>query len=100
MTIQSNLEMFVCVQASDVGASMTIHAFGAYFGLAVARMLYRPGLRDGHTNEGSVYHSDMFAMIGTSTSYAYTTTISVPWPVDDYTDIPASVLCSSTFMLL
>lgn len=51
--------------ASDVGASMTIHAFGAYFGLAVARMLYRPGLRDGHTNEGSVYHSDMFAMIGT-----------------------------------
>lgn len=58
--------MFLCVQASDIGASMTIHAFGAYFGLAVARMLYRPGLRNGHDNEGSVYHSDMFAMIGTS----------------------------------
>ncbi|XP_037393803.1 ammonium transporter Rh type A [Pygocentrus nattereri] len=51
--------------ASDVGASMTIHAFGAYFGLAVARVLYRPGLRNGHDNEGSVYHSDLFAMIGT-----------------------------------
>ncbi|KAJ8355603.1 hypothetical protein SKAU_G00183970 [Synaphobranchus kaupii] len=51
--------------ASDVGASMTIHAYGAYFGLAVARMLYRPGLRNGHENEGSVYHSDLFAMIGT-----------------------------------
>uniref|UniRef100_A0A4W4EW70 Ammonium transporter Rh type A n=1 Tax=Electrophorus electricus TaxID=8005 RepID=A0A4W4EW70_ELEEL len=51
--------------ASDVGASMTIHAFGAYFGLAVARMLYRPGLRNGHENDGSVYHSDLFAMIGT-----------------------------------
>uniref|UniRef100_A0A673HRT1 Ammonium transporter Rh type A n=1 Tax=Sinocyclocheilus rhinocerous TaxID=307959 RepID=A0A673HRT1_9TELE len=50
---------------SDVGASMTIHAFGAYFGLAVARVLYRPGLRNGHENEGSVYHSDLFAMIGT-----------------------------------
>ncbi|XP_030637058.1 ammonium transporter Rh type A isoform X1 [Chanos chanos] len=51
--------------ASDIGASMTIHAFGAYFGLAVARMLYRPALRNGHENDGSVYHSDLFAMIGT-----------------------------------
>ncbi|KAL4630569.1 ammonium transporter Rh type A [Arapaima gigas] len=51
--------------ASDIGASMTIHAFGAYFGLAVARMLYRPGLKNGHENDGSVYHSDLFAMIGT-----------------------------------
>uniref|UniRef100_A0A4W6F1C5 Ammonium transporter Rh type A n=1 Tax=Lates calcarifer TaxID=8187 RepID=A0A4W6F1C5_LATCA len=53
------------LKASDVGASMIIHAYGAYFGLAVARVLYRPGLRDGHDNEGSVYHSDLFAMIGT-----------------------------------
>ncbi|KAM5285518.1 ammonium transporter Rh type A isoform 2-T2 [Hipposideros larvatus] len=52
-------------KASDVGASMTIHAFGAYFGLAVAGILYRPGLRRGHANEESVYHSDLFAMIGT-----------------------------------
>lgn len=43
---------------------MIIHAFGAYFGLAVARVLYRPGLRNGHENDGSVYHSDLFAMIG------------------------------------
>ncbi|XP_045916509.1 ammonium transporter Rh type A-like [Micropterus dolomieu] len=49
----------------DVGASIIIHAFGAYFGLAVARVLYRPGLRNGHENDGSVYHSDLFAMIGT-----------------------------------
>uniref|UniRef100_G3P649 Ammonium transporter Rh type A n=1 Tax=Gasterosteus aculeatus aculeatus TaxID=481459 RepID=G3P649_GASAC len=53
------------VSANDVGASMIIHAFGAYFGLAVARVLYRPGLRNGHDNDGSVYHSDLFAMIGT-----------------------------------
>ncbi|KAG7460783.1 hypothetical protein MATL_G00202500 [Megalops atlanticus] len=53
------------LKANDVGASMIIHAFGAYFGLAVARMLYRPGLRNGHENDGSVYHSDLFAMIGT-----------------------------------
>ncbi|XP_024413663.2 ammonium transporter Rh type A [Desmodus rotundus] len=52
-------------KASDIGASMTIHAFGAYFGLAVAGVLYRSGLRKGHDNEESVYHSDLFAMIGT-----------------------------------
>ncbi|NP_075411.2 ammonium transporter Rh type A precursor [Rattus norvegicus] len=52
-------------KASDTGASMTIHAFGAYFGLAVAGVLYRSGLKHGHPNEESVYHSDLFAMIGT-----------------------------------
>ncbi|XP_063173378.1 ammonium transporter Rh type A isoform X2 [Candoia aspera] len=67
------ITVFVCnehlvvnvLKATDTGASMTIHAFGAYFGLAVARMLYRPGLKKGHVKEGSVYHSDLFAMIGT-----------------------------------
>lgn len=79
---------------------MTIHAFGAYFGLAVTRMLYRQGLRNGHNNEGSVYHSDLFAMIGTSPSYTYTTTISVPWPVNDYIYITKSVLCSPTYIVI
>ncbi|KAM9616711.1 ammonium transporter Rh type A isoform 1-T1 [Morphnus guianensis] len=53
------------LQATDVGASMTIHAFGAYFGLAVTLVLYRPGLKNKHENEESTYHSDIFAMIGT-----------------------------------
>uniref|UniRef100_A0A673TWQ9 Ammonium transporter Rh type A n=1 Tax=Suricata suricatta TaxID=37032 RepID=A0A673TWQ9_SURSU len=52
-------------KASDVGASMTIHAFGAYFGLAVAGILYHPSLRKEHEMEKSAYHSDLFAMIGT-----------------------------------
>ncbi|KAM5256476.1 ammonium transporter Rh type A [Ctenodactylus gundi] len=56
------VEMFM---ASDTGASMTIHAFGAYFGLAVSGVLYRPGLKEGHKYEESVYHSDLFAVIGT-----------------------------------
>lgn len=43
---------------------MTIHAFGAYFGLAAAFILYRPGLTNKHENDESTYHSDMFAMIG------------------------------------
>ncbi|KAF0885307.1 RHAG protein, partial [Crocuta crocuta] len=52
-------------KASDIGASMTIHAFGAYFGLAVAGVLYQSSLRKGHKMETSAYHSDLFAMIGT-----------------------------------
>ncbi|NWT10165.1 RHAG protein, partial [Vireo altiloquus] len=53
------------LEATDIGASMTIHAFGAYFGLAAAFVLYRPGLTNKHENDESTYHSDMFAMIGT-----------------------------------
>ncbi|KAJ1149046.1 hypothetical protein NDU88_001866 [Pleurodeles waltl] len=60
-----NEHLVVSLGAFDVGASMIIHAFGAYFGLSAARVLYRPALKDGHENEGSVYHSDLFAMIGT-----------------------------------
>ncbi|NWT23620.1 RHAG protein, partial [Cardinalis cardinalis] len=67
------ITMFACnehlvtkvFKATDVGASMTIHAFGAYFGLAAAFVLYRPGLTNKHDNDESTYHSDMFAMIGT-----------------------------------
>ncbi|NWS71209.1 RHAG protein, partial [Crotophaga sulcirostris] len=56
------------IQASDVGASMTIHAFGAYFGLAAAIFLHRRGWKnkhEKHENEESTYHSDLYAMIGT-----------------------------------
>lgn len=51
--------------AKDAGGSMTIHTFGAYFGLVVARVLYRPTLHKSKERDSSVYHSDLFAMIGT-----------------------------------
>lgn len=44
---------------------MTIHTFGAYFGLVVTRVLYRPNLNKSKHRNSSVYHSDLFAMIGT-----------------------------------
>jgi len=51
-------------QASDPGASMICHVFGAYFGLAATTMLYQKH-HHGHSKEGAVYHSDVFAMLGT-----------------------------------
>uniref|UniRef100_A0A8C5EXK7 Rh family B glycoprotein n=1 Tax=Gopherus evgoodei TaxID=1825980 RepID=A0A8C5EXK7_9SAUR len=56
---------YILLSAKDAGDSMTIHTFGAYFGLMVSRVLYRPQLDKSRQREGSVYHSDLFAMIGT-----------------------------------
>ncbi|XP_032461665.1 ammonium transporter Rh type B isoform X3 [Phocoena sinus] len=53
------------LRVKDAGGSMTIHAFGAYFGLVLSRVLYRPQLEKSKHRQGSVYHSDLFAMIGT-----------------------------------
>ncbi|XP_078483673.1 rh type B glycoprotein [Ciona intestinalis] len=60
----------VKLQVTDVGGSMFIHAFGAYFGLAVARVLYKKS-QTLSKNEGSEYHSDIFAMIGTLFLWLY-----------------------------
>lgn len=51
-------------KVTDVGGSMVIHMFGAYFGLAVSRLIYREEHGEENDKEGSVYHSDVFAMIG------------------------------------
>ncbi|XP_068167102.1 ammonium transporter Rh type C 2 [Antennarius striatus] len=49
----------------DAGGSMVIHAFGGYYGLAISWVLYRPNLHLSKRLGASVYHSDVFAMIGT-----------------------------------
>ncbi len=51
---------------SDAGGSITVHAFGAYFGLAVSFML-RPSSEENNAGklEGPSYVSDIFAMVGT-----------------------------------
>ena len=50
-------------KAADVGRSMLIHTFGAYFGLACSVWLHPKKAID-HSRYDSVYHSDIFAMIG------------------------------------
>lgn len=52
------------LKAKDAGGSMVIHTFGAYYGLAISWMLYRPNLDQSSRLQRSVYHSDVFAMIG------------------------------------
>lgn len=45
---------------------MVVHAYGAYFGLSVATIIYRKDVHktEVEEKEGSVYSSDLFAMIG------------------------------------
>ncbi|KAL9911783.1 rhesus blood group-associated glycoprotein Rh50 isoform 2-T9 [Glossina fuscipes fuscipes] len=56
----------------DVGGSITVHAFGAYFGLAVSLML-RPKKEENDPGqyEAPTYTSDLFAMIGTLFLWIY-----------------------------
>ncbi|XP_051837046.1 ammonium transporter Rh type C [Antechinus flavipes] len=59
------------LQVKDAGGSMTIHTFGAYFGLTVTWILYRPNLEQSKERQSSVYTSDLFAMIGTLYLWMY-----------------------------
>ncbi|XP_068954685.1 ammonium transporter Rh type C isoform X1 [Petaurus breviceps papuanus] len=59
------------LQVKDAGGSMTIHTFGAYFGLTVTWILYRPNLEQSKERQSSVYSSDLFAMIGTLFLWMY-----------------------------
>ena len=54
--------IFEYLHITDIGGSIPIHLFGAYFGLAVAAVIRNSG--DEHPNEGSVIHADMFSMLG------------------------------------
>jgi len=58
------------LKISDVGASILVHVFGAYFGLAVSAVLNNRPDRKKSANEiendkeGASYNSDLSAMIG------------------------------------
>ncbi|CAL7939452.1 unnamed protein product [Xylocopa violacea] len=53
------------LQVVDAGDSMFVHAFGAYFGLAVSFVFGMKEKPKEHLLEGPSYNSDIFAMIGT-----------------------------------
>jgi ammonium transporter Rh len=66
-----SLNFYICVEylgIVDVGGSIVVHTFGAYFGLAVSFMCGQP--RHDEDNK-SMYHSDIFSMIGTLFLWLY-----------------------------
>jgi len=57
------------IKAHDVGRSVYVHLFGAVFGLAVSKVLHCCGVKS--SKQSSVYHSDIFALIGTLFLWVY-----------------------------
>jgi len=51
-------------EAVDAGDTIFVHMFGAYFGLAVSRVLYNKKAHD-NDKAGASHTSDLFSMIGT-----------------------------------
>ena len=58
------------IKAADLGGSMFVHVFGAYFGLALSRIMNNSNQRNRPT-EGSDYKSDMFSIVGTIFLWIY-----------------------------
>ncbi len=50
-------------EALDIGGSISIHAFGAYFGLAASLALGKAAAFN-HPKNGASYMSDVTAMVG------------------------------------
>lgn len=48
---------------TDIGGAIVVHLFGAFFGLAASRVLFKAQWNSSE-HFGSVYHSDLFSFIG------------------------------------
>ena len=60
----SQYMVYTVVKGVDAGGSLSIHAFGAYYGLAASYFFsYRTSGRT-HPKNGASYTSDVFAMLG------------------------------------
>lgn len=92
---------------ADAGGSIIIHTFGAYFGLALSRVLYTKKALD-NPKEESNYQSDLFAMIGTIFLWMYWPSFNAALVAPDYVAQHRSVIntyfslaaaCVTTFAL-
>jgi len=62
--------VFGIIGAEDVGGTITIHMFGAFFGLAAAKAL-GPQQKQSAENNEATHVSDVFAFIGTTLLWVY-----------------------------
>merc|ERR1712086_83250 len=74
-----NLKSF---KISDMGGSVVVHTFGAYFGLAASMVLTSESAK-GHLDNAANKTSDLFSMIGTLFLWMY-------WP--SFNSAPAGPL--------
>ncbi|NXS69547.1 RHBGB protein, partial [Pandion haliaetus] len=92
----------------DSGGSLTVHTFGAYFGLMVSRILHQPHVDKRNKQQDTGNQPDVFAVVGTIylwifwPSFTSPTTVrdnAEPWAVlNSYFSLAASTL--ATFVLL
>lgn len=57
--------VFEKIKALDIGGSISIHAFGAYYGLAATMFVSKAGTGAEHPKNAATYTSDITATIGT-----------------------------------
>ncbi|NXE28673.1 RHBGB protein, partial [Ardeotis kori] len=92
---------------SDSGGSLTVHTFGAYFGLMVSRILHQPHRDKRKEQQDTGCQPDVFAVVGTIylwifwPSFTSATTVhenTEPWAMlNTYFSLAASTL--ATFVL-
>lgn len=64
--------LFEVFYVIDIGGAMTIHMFGAYFGLAATYFFqYKKAIADKNGQNGLTYNSQMFAMVGAVFLFMY-----------------------------
>lgn len=56
----------VKLHTADVGGSIVIHTFGAYFGLAASYVLSPDPKKKSYVDNTNSYHSDVFSFVGTT----------------------------------
>ncbi|XP_058956016.2 ammonium transporter Rh type B-B [Pocillopora verrucosa] len=103
----NNLIAVKYLKYADAGGSIVIHTFGAYFGLALSRVLYNEDSLDS-PKEASDYQSDIFAMIGTVFLWLFWPSFNAALLPPDYVAQQRSIIntyfsltaaCVTTFVL-
>ena len=69
-TLNKILIVFGLLNAVDVGGTITIHMFGAYFGLAASKAL-GPQEKESAENNSTSRVSDVFSLVGTTLLWVY-----------------------------
>jgi len=82
-------------EAVDIGGSIFIHTFGAYFGLAVSTMVGQPkDANKADKRNSSVYTSDLFAMVGTIFLFMFWPSFNAAMCPNDHFAKERVILCT------